>query len=196
MQAHSPHNHSPPLDQEADVAPDIDKLARTHGRAVFSAAYRALGDPGLAEDVQQGVFMRLLEKPPRREVDHWAAYLCSMATRAVIDELRRRQRWRRLAERFHVNPGSAEPMPPEVLDQSTRASRLRQALGSLPKRQAECFALRFFDGLSIDDIARALSVSANVVSVSLNRATHSLRRRVEALEPTEPNESRNQESQS
>lgn len=192
MQAHSPHNHSPPLELEAEMAPDIDQLAQAHGRAVFSAAYRVLGDAGLAEDVQQGVFVRLLEKPPRREVDHWAAYLCAMATRAAIDELRRRQRWRRLTEQFRVIADPTEPMPQEVLDQATRASRLRSALGRLPKRQAECFALRFFHGQSIDDIARSLAVSPNVVSVALNRATHSLRRRVEALESTE---SRKQEAQ-
>lgn len=174
------------------MAPDIDQLAQAHGRAVFLAAYRVLGDAGLAEDVQQSVFVRLLEKPPHREVDHWAAYLCTMSTRAAIDELRRRQRWRRLAEQFRVIGDPTEPMPQEVLDEATRASRLRRMLGCLPKRQSECFALRFLHGLSIDDIARSLTVSPNVVSVALNRATHSLRRRIEALESTE---SKKQEDQ-
>lgn len=180
------------------MAPDIDQLALAHGRAVFFAAFRVLGDAGLAEDVQQLVFMRLLEKPPRHEVEHWAAYLCSMATRAAIDELRRRQRWQRAAERFRVAGEATEPLPTDVLDQATRARRLRQALGRLPKRQAECFALRFFDGMSLDDIARSLAVTTNVVSVALNRATHSLRRRIEALESTQntaSNESSDQENQ-
>lgn len=181
------------------MVPDIDKLALAHGRAVFSAAYRVLGDVGLAEDVQQGVFVRLLEKAPRHDVEHWAAYLCSMATRAAIDELRRRQRWQGLVERFRAGGDASEPLPPEVLDRATRAWRLRQALGRLPKRQAQCFALRFFDGLSLDDIAQSLAVTTNVVSVALNRATHSLRRHVEAFESTRSaasTESRNQENQS
>lgn len=199
MRAHCPHNHSPPLDPEVAVAPDIDELALAHGRSVFAAAYRVLGDAGLAEDVQQSVFVRLLEKPPRDDVEHWAAYLCAMATRAAIDELRRRQRWRRLVERFRPGAEATEPLPPEVLDESMQASRLRRALGRLPRRQGQCFALRFLDGMSIDEIARSLAVSTNVVSVSLNRATHSLRRHVEAFESTRPvasNESGNQENQS
>lgn len=178
------------------MAPDIDQLAQAHGRAVFLAACRVLGDAGLAEDVQQGVFLRLLEKPPRGDVEHWAAYLCAMATRAAIDELRRRQRWQRLAVNFRLAGDPVDALPPDVLDQATRASRLRRALGRLPKRQAECFALRFFDGLSLKDIARSLAVSTNVVSVALHRATHSLRRYVESLEQTQLSESGNQENQS
>ena len=195
MQVNSPHKHSPPVDAEAGMAFDIDRLASAHGRSVFSAAYRVLGDAGLAEDVQQGVFLRLLESPPRNDVEHWAAYLCAMATRAAIDELRRRQRWRRLGEQFRMVAEATEPSPPDVLDEATRARRLRQALGRLPKRQAECFALRFFDGMSVEDIAHSLAVTTNVVSVALHRATHSLRRRIEALEPAPPPEFLDQEKQ-
>jgi len=177
------------------MAPDIDQLVLAHGRAVFHAAFRVLGDPALAEDVQQGVFVRLLEKPPRDDVEHWAAYLCAMATRSAIDELRRRKRWQRLAERFGVAGQTEELLPAEVLDRSTRARQLRQALARLPKRQAECFALRFFDGRSLDEIARLLGVSNNVVSVALNRATHSLRRHIKALESTRTTEFSKQEKQ-
>jgi RNA polymerase sigma-70 factor (ECF subfamily) len=199
MLLQSPHNHPPPLNQEDEMAPDVDRLAMAHGRSVFSAAYRVLGDAGLAEDIQQGVFLQVLEKPPRREIEHWGAYLCSIATRAAIDELRRRHRWQRLALRFGVDGESLEPLPQDVLDEATRARRLRRALARLPRRQAECFALRFFDGLALDDIARSLGVTNNVVSVALNRATHSLRRHVESLESSQSSqsgESGNQESQS
>lgn len=196
MQAQSPHNHSPPVDQEVEMAPDIDQLAQAQGRAVFSAAYRVLGDAALAEDVQQGVFVRLLERPPARPVDHWPGYLCAMATRAAIDELRRRQRWQRFGERFGLGAASPEPLPPEVLDGARRARCLRRAIARLPRRQAECFALRFLESQSLDDIAQALSVSTNVVSVALHRATKTLRRHIEAVESTEPFESRNEENQS
>lgn len=196
MLVHSTQDHSPPVKQETDSPPDVDQLAQAHGRAVLAAAYRVLGDAGLAEDVQQGVFVSLLENPPRREVEHWAAYLCSMATRSAIDELRRRQRWQRLAERFRVGGEVSQPLPPDVLDQATRARSLRRALARLPRRQAECFALRFFDGLSLDDIARTLAVTNNVVSVALNRATNSLRRHIELLEATQAPESRKEEDPS
>lgn len=195
MPLHSPHNHSPPLEHGTAMAPDIEQLAQAHGRAVFHAAYRILGDAGLAEDVQQGVFVRLLENPPRADVDHWGGYLTAMATRAAIDEIRRRQRWHRLAERFRVTPKPAEPLPQDVFDGAARAGRLRRALAMLPRRQAQCFALRFFDGLSLEAIAESLSVTPNAVSVSLNRATNALKQRIEAFESTLATESRESQDQ-
>jgi RNA polymerase sigma-70 factor (ECF subfamily) len=185
------------MDHGAEMAPDIDQLAQAHGRAVFHAAYRVLGDAAQAEDVQQGVFVRLLESPPRGEVDHWGAYLSAMATRAAIDEIRRRQRWQRLVERFRFVAAPNEPMPQEVLDDEARAGHLRRALARLPRRQAECFALRFFEGLSIEAIGHSLSVTPNAVSVSLNRATQALKRQIEVFESShapESRESRDQEN--
>ncbi len=182
MQLSTSFNPSPPAIQEAEMAPDIDQLAMAHGRKVFFAAFRVTGNTAQAEDVQQNVFVRLLEKPPRSEIENWAAYLCAMATRAAIDELRRGTRWQRLADTFLSSRKSPEAMPPEALDEVTRANHLRRALGRIPKRQAECFAMRFFDGMDIDAIAQALGVTPNVVSVSLNRATHSLKHRIELIE--------------
>ncbi|MBY6204524.1 sigma-70 family RNA polymerase sigma factor [Halomonas denitrificans] len=164
--------------------PEIEQLARAHGRKVFHAAYRVLGNAAQAEDVQQGVFMRLLEHPPRADVENWGAYLAAMATRAAIDEIRKRQRWQRVAERFRLAPRGAEPQPLDVLDGSARADRLRRALARLPKRQAQCFALRFFDGLSLEAIAESLAVTPNAVSVSLHRATNALKQRIDAFEST------------
>ena len=170
MEMTSPHNHSPPLEHGTAMAPAvkqpaIEQLARAHGRTVFHAAYRVLGNAAQAEDVQQGVFMQLLERPPRVEIEHWGAYLAAAATRSAIDEIRK-----------------GEPLPQDVLDGSARAERLRRALARLPRRQAECFALRFFDGLSLDAIAESLSVTTNAVSVSLNRATRALKQRIDAFE--------------
>jgi RNA polymerase sigma factor (sigma-70 family) len=178
----SPHNHSPPLERGTAMAPTIEQLAQAHGRTVFLAAYRVLGDAALAEDVQQGVFIRLLEHPPRTAVEHWGAYLSAMATRAAIDETRRRQRWQRIVERFRVLPKEPDPQPQEVLDSTARAEQLRRALARLPRRQAECFALRFFEGQSLQAIAESLSISPNAVSVSLNRATNALKQRIEAFD--------------
>ena len=82
-------------DPMTDTAPpDVNALARGYGRTVYLAAWRVLGDAGQAEDVQQDVFLRLLETPPG-DVASWPAYLAAMATRQAIDRLRSRQRWRR-----------------------------------------------------------------------------------------------------
>ena len=45
---------------------DITALARTYGPTVFRAAWRVLGSRAAAEDVQQQLFLRLIESPPQR----------------------------------------------------------------------------------------------------------------------------------
>ena len=92
------------------------------------------------------------------------------------------QRWQRLTGSWLANRVSSDPQPAAALDDQLRAQSLRMALGRIPRRQAECFALRFFDGLELAEIAEALSITPNAVSVSLNRAVEAIRQRLAAIE--------------
>lgn len=155
---------------------DPEALANAHAGLVFRAAYRVLGDAAQAEDVQQEVFLRLLESPPR-EVASWPAYLTTATTRRAIDVLRRRQRWWALQPRWQVHADATTASAEEAGMEAERAARLRQALGRLSRREAECFALRYLDGLDLSEVAAALRLTENNVGVILHRA----RRRLEAL---------------
>ena len=164
------------LDGRLPVSPsaiDPAALARHHGATVFRAAYCVLGDRALAEDVQQEVFLRLLEAPPA-DVDSWPAFLCSAATRAAIDLLRRQRRWWRVLPLWRQQQPEAAESAEQASLQREQARRLRAALATLPPRQAQCFGLRYLQGLEIGEIARSLQLSPNTVSVSLHRARQRL----------------------
>jgi RNA polymerase sigma factor (sigma-70 family) len=53
-----------------------------------------------------------------------------------------------------------------------------RAVRSLPRRQAQCVALRYFDDHSIDEIAAILEVDPATVRVHLHNARKSLARRL------------------
>lgn len=186
MHLHSPSNHSPPMIRETSAELDVDRLAVDHGRDVFAAAFRITGNGATSEDIQQNVFVRLLERPPTARVENWKSYLCAMATRAAIDDLRRSQRWQRLTGPWLAGRRSPDAQPAASLDDRIRAQTLRVALGRIPRRQAECFALRCFDGLELAEIADAMSTTPNAVSVTLNRAVRALQKRISAIEPRSP----------
>jgi RNA polymerase sigma-70 factor (ECF subfamily) len=57
------------------------------------------------------------------------------------------------------------------------SDRLRQALAQLPRREAEVFCLRYFDELSYQQIADALSIRVGAVATALHKA----RARLETL---------------
>ena len=160
---------------ESTASDDPEALARQYGPLVFKAAYRVLGDASLAEDVQQEVFLRLIEAWPDA-VNSWPAYLSAAATRAAIDVLRRQRRWWRLLPLWQMHAPTEAPSTEDTGLAREQAQRLRSALAQLPRREAQCFGLRYLQSLDIGKIALALAMTENNVNVTLHRA----RRRLEA----------------
>lgn len=170
-------DRSQPLSGSAP-SDDPATLAQLYGVLVYKAAYRVLGDAALAEDVQQDVFLRLIESP-QRGVASWPAYLTAASTRAAIDVLRRQQRWWRLLPIWRAQAPETASSAEQAGLEYERAKRLRSALARLSRREAQCFGLRYLQGLEIADIARALQLSENSVSVSLHRAKRRLETDIE-----------------
>jgi RNA polymerase sigma factor (sigma-70 family) len=52
--------------------------------------------------------------------------------------------------------------------------QLRRALGILDNEDASLFLLRYVEGLSIEDLARAFEIEKNNVTVRLHRIRHRL----------------------
>ena len=157
---------------------DITALARTYGPTVFRAAWRVLGSRAAAEDVQQQLFLRLIESPPQR-VESWPAYLTTSATRLAIDHLRRQRRWRLLAPLW--KSGHPEDAPDEDAEREQASRFMRAALSRISPRDASCFVMRHLHGLTPAAIGAALGISENNVSVSAHRA----RKALEALQSKE-----------
>ena len=153
--------------------PPVAALAVAYGRQVFHAAQRLLGNPSQAEDVQQEVFLRVLEKAPA-QVASWPAYLSAMATRISIDRLRRHARWRRLLPIWVASAPQEDDSAELHVVQAQQARRLRTALTRLKPQDATCFSLRYLLGFEIPQIATTLGMSRNHVSVCLHRAQRAL----------------------
>ena len=157
---------------------DIAALARQYGPTVFRAAWRILGARAPAEDVQQQVFLRLIESPPP-SVASWPAYLTTVATRLAIDHLRRQRRWRLLAPLWKAD--ESEDSPAEDAERAEASRFMRSALARLNTRDASCFVMRHLHGLTPVAIGQALGLSENHVSVSVHRA----RKALEAMQAKE-----------
>ena len=159
---------------------DIAALARQYGPTVFRAAWRVLGTRAASEDVQQQVFLRLIESPPRN-VESWPAYLTTMSTRLAIDHLRRQRRWRLLAPLWKAD----EPVdsPAEDAERAEASRFMRAALARLKPQRRVLLCHAASAGLAPAAIGAALGISENHVSVSVHRA----RKALEAMQTQEQN---------
>jgi RNA polymerase sigma factor (sigma-70 family) len=150
---------------------DVAALARQYGPMVFRAAWRIVGTRAGAEDIQQQLFLRLIESPPR-DVQSWPAWLTACATRLAIDHLRRQHRWRLLAPLWK----SDDPAD-SAADDAERAESarfMRAALAKLNPRDAACFVMRHFHDLAPGVVGEALGMTENHVSVAAHRARKAL----------------------
>jgi RNA polymerase sigma-70 factor (ECF subfamily) len=159
---------------------DVAVLARTYGPTVFRAAWRVLGARAAAEDVQQQVFLRLIEDPPA-DVRSWPAFLTTAATRLAIDHLRRQRRWALLVPLWKAE--EPDDSPAEEAERAEAARFMRAALVRMNPRDASCFVLRHVHGLAPAVIATTLGISENNVSV----ITHRARKALEAMHAKEQN---------
>ena len=147
---------------------------------MFRAAWRILGSRAAAEDVQQQLFLRLIESPPRA-VESWPAYLTASAVRMAIDSLRRQRRFKLLAPLWKTE--EPEDSPAEDAERAEAARFLRTAIAKINPRDASCFVMRHLHGLAPAAIGSALGISENHVSVSVHRA----RKALEAMQTEEQN---------
>ena len=153
----------------------LDALYREHHAMVFRTAHRITGNAADAEDVLQTVFLRMVRRDEAAEaIEHPENYLRRAAVHAALDLVRARR------QPAGVDPDRLPAAGGSRPDHADLRNFLRQALSELPARSAEIFTLRFFEGLTNPEIAKALGISSITVAVTLHRTRRALQRKLRA----------------
>ncbi len=153
---------------------DWDRIVRDYGPMVFGTAWRILGHAADTEDVVQEVFLQIHQMQRTRTVRHWGGLLRRLAACRALDRLRQRKT---TASLNGLSVTDSADGPEAALIHRELSERFRQAVAQLPGREAEVFCLRYFDELSYQQIADALSIRIGAVATALHKA----RTRLEAL---------------
>ncbi|MBO1753050.1 sigma-70 family RNA polymerase sigma factor [Actinotalea sp. BY-33] len=147
-------------------------LAREHGRSLTGYAYLLAGNTRDAEDLVQDALVKSYVRARSREITIDEGYVRRAILTLYIDGYRRRRRWESLRHLL---------ARPERLDgpEGPTAQRVdvESALQSLPPRQRACVVLRFYDDLTIPEIAGRLGIADGSVKRYLSLGVH----RMEAL---------------
>ncbi|RLV57566.1 SigE family RNA polymerase sigma factor [Aeromicrobium phragmitis] len=136
---------------------------------LYRSAWLLCGDPHRAEDLVQETLTKLYLAWPRvSRADAIEAYVRRMLVNANIDESRRP--WRR------ERPSDELPETPARAESVEEADELWAALRALPAGQRRIVVLRHYWGLSVEETAADLGVSAGTVKSQTSAALTSLRR--------------------
>jgi RNA polymerase sigma-70 factor (ECF subfamily) len=171
MHANPPRD--PRLPQSGKTDPQtLARLYEAHAAAIFRYAYRQLGDPEQAEDIRAEVFLRMVEGIERYEErgSSIEAWLYRIAHDRIIDQRRRAQPLP-LEEWGHTCDG-----PEERIDHHALKEEIRKSLEQLTQRQRTVIALRFWQDLSIREIAEQLKQSEGAVKLLQHRGMKQLAR--------------------
>ena len=159
------------------------RLVEIHQGAVTRLAYRLLGDRDDADGATQEAFIKAWARLGQfREECPFGAWVSRIAVNQCRDRLKR--------SKLVVMENGACPLD-EVVDASpgpeSRAAgreiarRIAEQVRRLPGMQREVFTLRYYDDRSLAEIAALFRVDVGTIKTHLFRATHRIRRSLEAL---------------
>lgn len=153
-------------------------LVREHQDEVYGLALRMLGEREAALDVMANVFLKAYRSfdryDPSRPARHW---ILRIAVNEAIDaaRARSRERQRRAPEAEAEMVHDPAPRPEDEAVQREERERVRSAVAGLPELYRGVVVLRYFSGLSVEEIAELVGRPASTVGVQLLRARALLR---------------------
>ena len=147
----------------------------THKDAVYRFAWR-MSSPSAAEDITQDVFVALLRHPERFDPRRGSlrAFLLGIARNVAL------KRWRS-EHRFEPLDGDGFVAEPLNLERGEIGELVGRAVRSLPPLQREAVILAEYEGLSLEEIARAVDTEVGTVKSRLHRARENLRKMLAPL---------------
>lgn len=165
---------SPILLREASIAAGKSRVRLDRLGASFIAHYDRLlrfallltGNHAAAEDLVHEAFVRLYRADRQIDISGFQAY----ARRTIINLQHSAFRRFRLELRAMAAHGAEA-----ATEHATPAPHVWKAILKLPRQQRACVVLRYYEGLTDQEIADTLGVGHGTVKKAMNRALSALR---------------------
>jgi RNA polymerase sigma-70 factor (ECF subfamily) len=141
---------------------------------IYAYTLRRVGDPTDAEDIAALTFekaMRGLERFEWKDVS-FSAWLYRIATNLITDHFRHAGRHKQVSFEALEGVMSVPECDIESIDQ---AARLMELVAKLPEQYRRMIALKFFEGLSLDEMVEVLGQNKKTVTMKLYRSLKALK---------------------
>jgi RNA polymerase sigma-70 factor (ECF subfamily) len=156
------------------------ELVARHQVLVMKLVRRYARAPEDARDLAQQVFLRAVDgwsrsflRLRRKEIP-FRAWLIRVAVNLGKNHVRQLARWSLEPMGPELEPPAPGPLAIEALEAAEKSRRARAMALQLPKRQREVLSLRIDAGLSFEEIAVSLGITANNAKVHYHHAVKRL----------------------
>jgi RNA polymerase sigma-70 factor (ECF subfamily) len=156
-------------------------LMGRHMPRAIRIAQRVVRDSAEADDIGQDAFLRVWSHAASFDPDiaRFTTWLYRIVLNLAFDRTRRRP-LEPIDEAGDISAPDPEPVERLIADEERRA--LEQAMAGLSERQRGAIALFHMEGLSGEEAARAMNLSAKAFESLLARARVTLREHVEKIQ--------------
>lgn len=159
---------------EAQFSKTYDQMAD----AIFRHCYFRLGEREQAIDCMQETFLKVWSYLTKgKTIDNVKAFLYRTATNLIIDHVRKQKNRQEVSlEDLRETGWDVEsPEDPKQTTSALDAKNIYRVLNKLDDKHKDIVIMRYINDLKPAEIADALGLSANVVSVRINRGLKELR---------------------
>jgi RNA polymerase sigma-70 factor (ECF subfamily) len=166
----------------------LTMLVERYHAPLLAYLYRLLGGrQNLAEDFVQESFLRLLQPSGYQQERPFKPWLYAIATNLARDYLKSASTRHQIAvegEDWHSLFDKA-PGPEEVVLATEENQIIAAAIGQLGDEYRSALLLRFYQGMSLQEIAETLHIPLGTVKSRLSVGTHRLRDLLTTLQEEE-----------
>lgn len=162
----------------------FESLFREHFEGLTRYVERMVRSEAIAQEIVQGVLLRIWEKRAELEVTTTlASYLYRSVRNGALMHLRRarleQEHWSRArAERVPLLGQSRVPQADERVRVAELQAVIDETIERLPPRRREAILLRREQHLTYPEIAEAMGISVKTVEVQIGAALRALRQRL------------------
>ncbi|MCS6948981.1 MAG: sigma-70 family RNA polymerase sigma factor [Armatimonadota bacterium] len=160
-----------------DVAA-FEELYHRYQPYVYNVVHGIVQNPEDARDVTQEVFLHVYDALSRfRGGSAFSTWLYRVAVNTAITYVRKERRHARVPlDSLRELRADLDAEPEHQADRAEMQQEVQQTLAQLPEQHRAVLVLRYFQDLSLEEIAQAMNCSVAAVKVRLHRARHSFRR--------------------
>lgn len=180
--------HRQQKEQVLDNNAELDRFLASVEKRAYRMTHIATNHSDDALDIIQEAMLTLVRRYAHKPEREWGPLFHRILQNQIRDWYRRQKVRNRLIAWFSSGnekddliqdlSAAENRSPPAQVNNAAMTEQLEQALQNLPLRQQQTFLLRVWEGLDINETARAMGISGGSVKTHYSRAVHTLREKL------------------